>query len=219
MAMTYSSLQNDIKVWAENTGTDFTAQLETFIGNAFESLSRDIDPIGFNENVTTTSIAGDRFVNLPTAIEPMLFNYLTITVGSNVSYLELKTLAFCQEYWPDISIQGQPKYFANFDDNRVYLAPTPDSNYTLKLGYQGKINPLSNTNTTNWYTENIPSTLLYGCLAEANLFTKNMEAYTIYKNLYKEQVAAINNEARRRRRTDYKFPGSPLGTNTLTGGQ
>ena len=35
MAMTYSSLQNDIKVWAENTGTDFTAQLETFIGNAF----------------------------------------------------------------------------------------------------------------------------------------------------------------------------------------
>ena len=96
MAMTYSSLQNDIQVWAENKGTDFTAQLETFIGNAFESLSRDIDPIGFNENVTTTSIAGDRFVNLPTAIEPMLFNYLTITVGSNVSYLELKTLAFCQ---------------------------------------------------------------------------------------------------------------------------
>ena len=219
MAMTYSSLQNDIKVWAENTGTDFTAQIETFIDNSFESLSRDIDPIGFNENVTTTTIAGDRMVNLPTAIEPMLFNYLTITVGSNVSYLEMKTLAFCQEYWPDISIQGQPKYFANFDDDRVYLAPTPDQAYTVKLGYQGKINPLSNTNTTNWYTENIPSTLLYACLAEANLFTKNMEDYTIYKNLYKEQVAAINNEARRRRRTDYKFPGSPLGTNTLTGGQ
>jgi len=219
MAMTYSSLQNDIKVWAENTGTDFTAQIETFIDNSFESLSRDIDPIGFNENVTTTTIAGDRMVNLPTAIEPMLFNYLTITVGSNVSYLEMKTLAFCQEYWPDISIQGQPKYFANFDDDRVYLAPTPDQAYTVKLGYQGKINPLSNTNTTNWYTENIPSTLTYACLAEANLFTKNMEDYTIYKNLYKEQVATINNEARRRRRTDYKFPGSPLGTNTLTGGQ
>ena len=96
MAMTYSSLQNDIKVWAENTGTDFTAQVENFIQNAFESLSRDIDPIGFNENVTTTTIAGDRMVNLPTAIEPMLFNYLSITVGSNVSYLEMKTLAYCQ---------------------------------------------------------------------------------------------------------------------------
>ena len=219
MAMTYSSLQNDIKVWAENTGTDFTAQVGNFIQNAFESLSRDIDPIGFNENVTTTKIAGDRFVNLPTAIEPMLFNYLTITVGSNVSYLELKTLAFCQEYWPDISLQNQPKYFANFDDDRVYLAPTPDQNYTLKLGYQGKINPLSNTNTTNWYTENISDVLLFGCLAQANLFTKNLEDYTIYTNLYNTRVATVNNEARRRRRTDYKFPGSPVGTNTLTGGQ
>ena len=121
MAMTYSSLKTDIQTWAENTGTDFTSQLDTFIDNTFDSLSRDIDPIGFNENVTTTAVAGDRFVNLPTSIEPMLFNYLTITVGSNVSYLELKTLAFCQEYWPDISIQGQPKYFANFDDDLSFL--------------------------------------------------------------------------------------------------
>ena len=161
MAMTYSSLKTDIQTWAENTGTDFTSQLDTFIDNTFDSLSRDIDPIGFNENVTTTAVAGDRFVNLPTSIEPMLFNYLTITVGSNVSYLELKTLAFCQEYWPDISLQGQPKYFSNFDDDRVYLAPTPDQAYTLKLGFQGRINPLSNTNTTNWYTENISDVLLF----------------------------------------------------------
>jgi hypothetical protein len=84
MAMTYSSLKVDIQTWAENTGTDFTNQLDTFIDNTFSTLSRDIDPIGFNENVTATAIAGDRFVNLPTAIEPMLFNYLTITVGSQV---------------------------------------------------------------------------------------------------------------------------------------
>ena len=219
MTMTYTSLKNDIQVWAENTGTDFTNQLDTFIDNTFSTLSRDIDPIGFNENVTTTAVIGDRFVNLPTAIEPMLFNYLTLTVGSNVSYLELKTLAFCQEYWPDISLQNQPKYFANFDDNRVYLAPTPNQAYTLKLGYQGRVNPLSNTNTTNWYTENASDALLYGSLSEANLFTKNMEDYNIYKQKYVESVAAINNEARRNRRTDYKFPGSPLGENTLTGGQ
>ena len=71
----------------------------------------------------------------------------------------------------------------------------------------------------NWYTETIPDVLLYGCLAEANLFTKNMEDYTIYLNLYNTRVTKVNNEARRRRRTDYKFPGSPVGTNTLTGGQ
>ena len=217
--MTYNSLKTDIQTWAENTGTDFTNQLDTFIDNTQTKLSRDIDPVGFNENVNSTMVQGDRFVNLPTAVEPMLFNYVEIVVSSNTKYLEMKTLEFIKEYWPDNSLQGEPKYFTNFDDNRIYVAPTPDQNYDIKIGYQGKINPLSNTNTTNWYTENASDALLYGTLSEANLFTKNMEDYNIYKQKYVESVTAINNEARRRRRTDYKFPGSPLGENTLTGGQ
>ena len=219
MPMTYSSLKTDIQTWAENTGTDFTAQLDTFIDNTQTKLSRDIDPVGFNENVTSSMSVGDRFITLPSAIEPMLLNYLNIIVNDDRVFLEIKPIEFLQEYWPDSSLTDQPRYFANFDDNTLYVAPTPDQAYTMELGYQGRINPLSNTNTTNWYTENASDALLYGSLAEANLFTKNIEDYTIYKQRYAESVAAINNEARRRRRTDYKFPGSPLGENTLTGGQ
>ena len=219
MPMTYSSLKTDIQTWAENTGTDFTAQLDTFIGNTQERLSRDIDPVGFNQNVTSSMSVGDRFITLPSAIEPMLINYFNILVSGNRQFLEIKPIEYLQEYWPNASITSTPVYFANFDDNTLYVAPTPDSAYTMELGYQGRINPLSNTNTTNWYTDNAPDALLYGSLSEANLFTKNMEDYNIYNKKYVESVTAINNEARRRRRTDYKFPGSPLGTNTLTGGQ
>lgn len=219
MTMTYTSLKSDIQLWAENNGTDFANQLDTFIDNTEFRLSRDIDPVGFNQNLTSSVYVGDRFVTLPSAIEPMLINYVNITVSGNVSFLEIKPLEFIQEYWPNVSITGQPKYFANFDDNTLYLAPTPDQAYTIQLGYQGRINPLSNTNTTNYYTTNTPDALLYGCLAEANIFTKNMEDYNIYNKKYVESVTAINNEARRRRRTDFKFPGSPLGENTLTGGQ
>jgi hypothetical protein len=163
---------------------------------------------------------GDRFITLPSAIEPMLLNYLNIINGSgNRVFLEIKPIEFLQEYWPNASLTDEPRYFANFDDSTLYVAPTPDAAYVMELGYQGRINPLSNTNTTNWYTENASDALLYGSLSEANLFTKNMEDYNIYNKKYVESVTAINNEARRRRRTDYKFPGSPLGTNTLTGGQ
>lgn len=219
MTMTYTSLKNDIQVWAENTGTDFTAQLDTFIDNTQQKLSRDIDPVGFNLNVTSSMSVGDRFITLPSSVDPMLINYLNIIVSGNRKFLEIKPVEYCQEYWPNTSITSEPKYFANFDDTHLYVAPTPDAAYTMELGYQGRINPLSNTNTTNWYTDNAPDALLYGSLAEANLFTKNMEDYTIYKQRYAESVAAINNEARRRRRTDYKFPGSPLGENTINGGQ
>jgi len=218
MPMTYSSLKTDIQTWAENTGTDFTNQLDTFIDNTQQKLSREIDPVGFNQNVTSSMSVGDRFVTLPSSIEPMLLNYLNIIVNDDRKFLEIKPIEYLQEYWPDSSLTDEPRYFANFDDNTLYIAPTPDQAYTMELGYQGRINPLSNTNTTNWYTENASDALLYGSLSEANLFTKNMEDYNIYKQKYVESVAAINNEARRRRRTDYKFPGSPLGANTLTGG-
>jgi len=219
MTMTYTSLKTDIQTWAENTGTDFTNQLDTFIDNTQIRLSREIDPVGFNENVTSSMSVGDRFITLPTNIDPMLINYLNIIVSDDRKFLEIKPIEYLQEYWPDSSLKDQPRYFANFNDTTLYVAPTPDQAYVMELGYQGRINPLSNTNTTNWYTDNAPDALLYGCLSEANLFTKNMEDYNIYKQKYVESVTALNNEARRRRRTDYKFPGSPLGENTLTGGQ
>ena len=219
MPMTYSSLKTDIQTWAENTGTDFTNQLDTFIDNTQQKLSREIDPVGFNQNVQSNTAVGDRFITLPSAIEPMLLNYVNIIVNDDRKFLEIKPLEYIQEYWPDLSLKDEPRYFTNFDDNTLYVAPTPDAVYRIELGYQGRINPLSNTNTTNWYTENASDALLYGSLSEANLFTKNMEDYNIYKQKYVESVTAINNEARRRRRTDYKFPGSPLGENTLTGGQ
>tara|TARA_A100001391_G_scaffold196719_1_gene175722 strand:- start:602 stop:1255 length:654 start_codon:yes stop_codon:yes gene_type:complete len=217
--MTYSSLKTDIQTWAENTGTDFVAQLDTFINNTQQKLAREIDPVGFNKNVTSSMVVGDRFVTLPSSIEPMALNYLNIIVNNERQFLEIKPVEFLQEYWPNVAVTGTPRYFANFDDSTVYVAPTPDTAYVMELGYQGRINPLSNTNTTNWYTENASDALLYGSLSEANLFTKNIEDYNIYKQKYVESVTAINNEARRRRRTDYKFPGSPLGENTLTGGQ
>ena len=52
-----------------------------------------------------------------------------------------------------------------------------------------------------------------------NYILQLKSTYSIYKSKITESVATLNNEARRRRRTDYKFPASPAGTDTLTGGQ
>ena len=44
METNYTTLKSDIQTWAQNTGTDFTAQLDTFITNAQQELIRLIDP-------------------------------------------------------------------------------------------------------------------------------------------------------------------------------
>jgi len=103
MPMTYSSLKTDIQTWAENTGTDFNSQLDTFIGNTQNKLSREIDPTGFNQNVQSSTSIGDRFITLPSAIEPMLLNYVNILVNNERQFLEIKPLEYVQEYWPNAS--------------------------------------------------------------------------------------------------------------------
>lgn len=217
MATTYSDLKTDIQTWMQNTGTDFTNQLDTFINNTEQRLTREIDPEAFIFNKYTSLTSGSRFMNNPGDL--LIIKNLSIQNGNDRIFLEMKTDEYIYEYWPDATQTGLPKYFANYDDDSTLLAPTPDSNYTVEMQYVAKIETLSNTNTTNWLTENADDALLYGCLAEACIFTKNTEDYALYDKRYQEIVAGLNNQSRRRRRTDYKFPASPAGTDTLTGSQ
>jgi hypothetical protein len=217
MATTYADLKTDIQTWMQNTGTDFTNQLDTFINNTEQRLLREIDPEAFVFNKFTNLTSGNRFLANPSDL--LIIKNLLIENGSDRIFLEMKTDEFIYEYWPDDSQTGVPKYFANYDDDSTLLAPTPDSNYRVEMQYVGRIETLSTTNTTNWLTENADDALLYGCLSEASIFTKNMEDYALYDKRYQEIVAGLNNQSRRRRRTDYKFPASPAGTDTLTGSQ
>ena len=71
----------------------------------------------------------------------MLLNYVNVIVSGERQFLEIKPLEYVQEYWPNASITSTPRYFANFNDTTLYVAPTPDAEYTIELGYQGRINP------------------------------------------------------------------------------
>ena len=67
------------------------------------------------------------------------------------------------------NITGQPAYFAMVDDT-IELAPTPDTAYTLQLTYYGKIDALSDSNTTNFVSVSHPDVYLYGALKHASIY-------------------------------------------------
>jgi|TARA_R110000744_G_scaffold62471_2_gene128907 hypothetical protein len=218
MATNYTTLKTNIQTWAQNTGTDFTAQLDTFITNAQQELIRLIDPEQLTFHAFSTFNANTQFLTTPN--NTLIVKSLQYTNSSNERVMmEIQTNEFIREYWPNPSLTGEPKYFANYNDGNVLIAPTPVSNYTVYMEYIQNIADLSANNPTNYLTDSVSDLLLYACLAEAAVFTKSLEDYSIYKSKVTESVASLNNEARRRRRTDYKFPASPAGTDTLTGGQ
>ena len=76
------------------------------------------------------------------------------------------------EYWPDRTSQAQPKYYAMWDQDTIYLAPTPNSNYNIELALNKQETGLSSTNTTTWVSTNAPRVLLYACISEAYKFLK-----------------------------------------------
>ena len=108
--------------------------------------------------------------------------------------MEIQTNEFIREYWPNPSLTGEPKYFANYNDGNVLIAPTPVSNYTVYMEYIQNIADLSANNPTNYLTDSVSDLLLYACLAEAAVFTKSLEDYSIYKSKVTESVASLNNE-------------------------
>ena len=217
MATNYTTLKSDIQTWAQNTGTDFTSQLDTFINNAQQELVRLIDPQALTFHAFSTFINGAQFMTTPA--NTLIVKSLQYDNAGKRIMMQIQTDEFIREYWPEPSLTGLPKYFANYNDGNVLIAPTPNSNYTVYMEYIQNPISLSNANPTNYFTNECSDLLLYACLGEAAIFTKSLEDYSIYKSKITESVATLNNEARRRRRTDYKFPASPAGTDTLTGSQ
>ena len=212
--MTFSTLTQDIKDWMENDGTEFSNETDTFISLAEQRIARDIDPYAFHEVANSSFNVGDRFVSKPVDAK-IIFHFLLIDGDSKRVFLEKRTDEFIYDYWPTSSSTGTPKYWSNYTDTAILVAPTPSTAFNIEMTYSRRLAELSSSNTTNWLTENAQDLLLYGCLMEASTFTKSREDYAIYTQRYKEAVEAVNNQARRRRRDDFSSPSNVMGENYL----
>ena len=212
--MTYTTLTQDIKDWMENDGLEFSNETDTFISLSEQRISRDIDPYAFHESATSSFNSGDRFVSKPLDAK-IIFHFLFLNSDSKRIFLEERTDEFIYDYWSTSTLTGSPKYWANYNDTALLVAPTPSSNFTIEMAYSRRLAELSSSNATNWLTENAQDLLLYACLMEASSFTKNREDYAIYTIRYKEAVQSVNNQARRRRRDDLTSPSNTMGENYL----
>ena len=212
--MTYSSLTQDLKDWMENDGTEFSNETDNFIGLAEQRIVRDIDPQAFTKSAYTTFNVNDRFVSKPT--DALIIRHLLyLDSDSKRNFLEKKTDEFIYDYWPTSATTGTPKYWTDYNDTELLVAPTPSAALTIEMSYVQRLDTLSSSNTTNWLTINAQELLLFGSLMEACTFSKNREDLQIYSQRYKAAVDSINNQTRRRRRDDYNAPANVMGESNI----
>ena len=133
MSYTLTTLRTSIQDYTENDETTFVNNLRNFIRSTENRLFKMIDFEVFRKNVTSATTSSDRFLSVPTDFFSPFS--LSITNSSNIEFLLEKDVNFVQEYHPNPSVTGVPRYYARFDVDNFIISPTPNSNYPVELHY------------------------------------------------------------------------------------
>ena len=196
---TYAILVQDIKDLTENNSSDFATQADEFIETTEIRLSREIKncPELFKHQTSTLTIS-DPFITKPSDLISMI-SFQVLSSAAARTGLEYRDVSFINEYWPTRTSTGTPKYYADWDDDYLIVAPTPSAALTIEMNYRKRFDALSGSNTTSWLTANAYDALLYGSLIEAAIYDKNTQMMQVYEKRYQEALASINNELAVRR--------------------
>ena len=172
MSFTFAELKTAIQDYTENSETTFVNNLSLFIKNAEQRIHESVQLEFFRRNVTTNMTIGQRFVAMP---NDYLASYsMSITNAGSKIFLDNKDVNYLEDFTPNSSTTGTPRYYAAFSSSDFIGAPTPDAAYQVELHYFYR--PTSLTagadSGTTWLSSNAPFAMLYGSLIEAYTFMK-----------------------------------------------
>ena len=214
---TYAELTQQILDYTETTTDVLTStRTDDFIEHTENRILRDIDIDVFKSHQYTALTSSNAFLSLPggsTATPTSLSTIRTVHIypasgTATRTFLEQRDISFMNEFWPVRTSTGTPKYWAWWDEDTIYLAPTPDAAYNIEIGINRLPTRLSSSNTTSWLGNNASVTLLYGCLAEAFKFLKGpMEMLQLYEQSYQRAVQELAIEQQGRHRRDEYMHG------------
>ena len=193
MAFTFTTLKTAIQDYTDNAESTFVSQLTRFILNAEERILKECQLDDFRKNVTGTVTQSVKFLSKPTDfLAPFS---LSVVNNSNNEFLEYKHPTFLQDYTPDPTTTGVPRYYGDWDENSFIVAPTPDGSYTAELHYFYRPQSITASDDgTSWLGTNAELALLYGSLMEAYTFMKGEpDLLTLYNSRFQESIQWLKN--------------------------
>ena len=199
MAITYSNFLTQVRNYTEvgsNVLTD--NQVSEFIRNVELDVAGKVDYDDLRKYATSTFTAGNRAVSMPS--DTLILRSVEHVASGVRTFLEKRDISFITEF-NGSGTQGTPKYYANYDDFNILVAPTPAAADTVQINYIKDPPNFTSSNNTflSTYQE---SMLLHGVLSEAFRFLKGpMDLYNLYKSKYDEEIQnfALQQMGRRRR--------------------
>jgi len=200
MAISYSDFLTQVRNYTE---VDSNVLSDTLIGQFIRNIELDIagkvDYDDLRKYATSNFTANNRYVTIPS--DSLILRSVQVIDGSDVrTFLEKRDTSFISEF-NGSGATGTPKYYANWDDFTILVAPVPSAALAVQINYIKDPPNFTSSNNTfiSTYQE---SMLLHGVLTEAFRYLKGPEAmYKQYFDKYNEEVQnfALQQMGRRRR--------------------
>jgi hypothetical protein len=207
MAISYSDFITQVRNYTEVDSNVLTDSIiDDQIRQCELMVAGAVDYDDLRKYSTSNFTASNRFVSLPA--DCMIIRSAQVINGSDRTFLDKRDTSFISEYNSG-GATGLPKYWANWDDSNILVAPTPDSGYSVQINYIKDPPHFTSTNNTflSTYQEGL---LLYGTLIQAFAYLKGpQDLYTQYKGLYDESIQAFALQQMGRRRRDEYTDGVP----------
>ena len=211
MAITHANFLTQVRNYTEVDSNVLSDTLiDQFIRNTELDIASKVDYDDLRKYATTSTIASQRYLSMPSDL--IYLRSVQITNAGVRDFLEKRDTSFISEFNPS-ETEAAPKYYANWDDQNIVLAPTPNAAYTIQINYI--IDPPHFTSSDSTFLSTYQDQLLlYGVLAECFSYLKGpMDMYKLYLDKYNESTQGFAMQqmgSRRRGQYEEGVPRIPI---------
>ena len=211
MAITHSNFLTQVRSYTEVDSNVLSDTLiDQFIRNIELEIAGKVDYDDTRKYATSSFTANKRYLVTPSdfLVIRSLQVFADNTITSERSFMEKRDTSFISEFNAS-GTTGKPKYYANWNENTIVVAPTPNIAYGVQLNYVISP-PHFDSSTTTYLSTNQESMLLRGVLTECFAYLKGpMDMYKIYSDKYNGAIQSFALEQMGRRRRDEYMDGVP----------
>ena len=199
---TFAELKTAISNWIERPDLDST-RIPEFVALGEARIYREVRIRAMEAALSDTIASG--VISVPSDYIALKVAYVS---GSPTVKLARQDADYIYRMYPTRSSESKPRYIAQEGGNFIF-GPYPDSAYTIAGTYYKRLPALSDSNTTNWFTDNAPDVLLFACLVESVAFTGDQESLAVWETKYTRARDMINKEERNERRSGSAMASTP----------
>lgn len=191
--MSYNSLVTDMQSYQERVDANFINQIPRLVMMAENRVATDAHILGYLTPMTGVLGIGEFSIAKPNFWRQTVSMNFTNAAGDVIGLLP-RSYEYIRNHWPIPSATAQPRFYADYDFNNWLIGPSSDQAYNFEIMVYVRRQPLDTTTTNNWLTDNAPQLLLTACMYEAQLWAKNFDRLTFWRNEYGAALAAFTTE-------------------------